>query len=225
MCAPATRATIRVMQSTPASIDLFWIPLGAGGHMVRFNGRVFEAVTAARERRPRRALYHAALIVTADGVRYAIELAPAWEGDGASRGVVCTGPVGSRRLGRWRLFRYELRCWPGGSIPDLDYAIGGPRRLSADPAVARRVLDGVLTVPTPVWGRDELRAGEMWNSNSVIALLVAQAGIATGPLTPPRGGRAPGWDAGIVVAQRQRARGPAPVASRDDRGECLTVGP
>ena len=32
---------------------------------------------------------------------------------------------------------------------------------------ARRLLDLVATVPTPVWGRDELDAGEMWNSNSV----------------------------------------------------------
>ena len=24
-------------------VDLFWLPLGAGGHCVRFNGRVYEA--------------------------------------------------------------------------------------------------------------------------------------------------------------------------------------
>ena len=27
-------------------IDLYWLPLGAGGHSVRLNGRVFEAVAA-----------------------------------------------------------------------------------------------------------------------------------------------------------------------------------
>ena len=32
-------------------------------------------------------------------------------------------------------------------------------------------------VPTPVWGRDELRAGEMWNSNSLISWLIARSGL------------------------------------------------
>jgi hypothetical protein len=31
-----------------ATVNLYWIPLGAGGHSVRFNGRVFEAIEAAR---------------------------------------------------------------------------------------------------------------------------------------------------------------------------------
>jgi len=31
------------------------------------------------------------------------------------------------------------------------------------------VLETVARVPTPVWGRDELATGDMWNSNSVIA--------------------------------------------------------
>ena len=29
-----------------ASIDLYWVPLGAGGHSVRLNGRINEAVAA-----------------------------------------------------------------------------------------------------------------------------------------------------------------------------------
>jgi hypothetical protein len=57
---------------------------------------------------------------------------------------VGTGAVGSRHLGWWRLFRYELRCWRGGAIPDLRYAVGGPRRLTADPDVARTSI----AVPT-----------------------------------------------------------------------------
>lgn len=77
---------------------------------------------------------------------------------------------------------YEVCCWRGGSIPDLGDAVGGPRRLSSDPRAARRVLDLVVTVPTPVWGRDELNAGEMWNSNSVTAWLIAAAGLSTDPL-------------------------------------------
>jgi len=115
--------------------------------------------------------------------------------------VVATGAVGSRHLGRFRLFRYEVRCWRGGSIPDLAEAAGGPVRVSGDPAVARRLIGLAATVPTPVWGRDELGAGEMWNSNSVIAWLIASAGLPTDRLRPPPHGRAPGWDAGLALAQ------------------------
>jgi hypothetical protein len=125
--------------------------------------------------------------------------------------------VGSRYVGRLRLFRYEVRCWRGGSIADLGEAVGGPRRLTSDPRVARRLVDLVAIVPNPVWGRDELEAGEMWNSNSVIAWLVATAGLSTEQLRPPPHGRAPGWDAGLEVAhmggnsesrRRDHLRGP-----------------
>jgi hypothetical protein len=199
-----------------AAVDLYWIPLGAGDHCVRVNGRLYEAIAAASERRPRSALYHAALIVERRGERYAIELAPSWNADTASRGVVRAGAVGSRRLGRWRLFRYELRCWRGGSIPDLSYAVGGPHRLSSDPVAAERVLELTAMVPTPVWGRDGLGCGEMWNSNSVIAWLLAAAGIPTDTIEPPAGGRAPGWNAGLVAAHRSdpiEGRGSPPIAS------------
>jgi hypothetical protein len=185
-----------------ASVELYWIPLGAGGRSVRFNGRVFEAIAAACQRRPRCDLYHAALVVSLDGQRYALELAPAFGGSRASRGVVKTGAVGSRLLGWSSLFRYELRCWRGGTIPYLGFAVGGPQTLTSDPLTASRLLDGVARVPTAVWGRDELHAGEMWNSNSVVAWLIATAGIGTDALHPPRGGRAPGWGAGITVASR-----------------------
>jgi hypothetical protein len=191
-----------------ATVKLYWIPLGAGGHCVRFNGQVFEAVQAAYQRRPRCDLYHAALIVELDNDRYTIELAPSPNADTASRGVIATGPVGSRVAGRLRLFRYELRRWRDGSIPDLDYAIGGPRTVSNDPHAARRLLDLVPAVPLPIWGRDELNAGEMWNSNSVIAWLILTAELPTDTLTPPPRGRAPGWDAGLKVAQRNSAHKP-----------------
>jgi hypothetical protein len=99
------------------------------------------------------------------------------DADEASRGVVATGAVGSRCLGRLRLFRYEVRCWRGGTIPDIGAAVGGPRRLTSDPRVARRLLELVTAIPSPVWGRDELSASEMWNSNSMIAWLIATAGL------------------------------------------------
>jgi hypothetical protein len=208
-------------RSRPAAVDLYWIPLGAGGHAsVRFNGCVFEAIAAALQRRGRCDLYHAALVVELDGDRYTIEVAPSPDADEAGRGVAGTGPVGSRYLGWWRLFRYEVRCWRGGSIPDLIEAVGPPRRLTSDPRIAHRIVDLVPTVPTPVWGRDELAAGEMWNSNSVIAWLIATAGLSTGPLRAPPRGRAPGWLAGLEVARRSGSYEPEhaeawhPTASR-----------
>jgi hypothetical protein len=195
--------------TTAAAVDLYWVPLGAGGHCVRFNGVVFEAIAAGRQHRRRCDLYHAALVVAVDGGRYTIEIAPSPNADWPSRGVVGTGAVGSRWIGWLRLFRYEVRCWRGGSIPDLRHAVGAPRRLTTDARVARRLIDLVAAVPRPVWGRDELGAGEMWNSNSMIAWLIATAGLPTELLRPPSHGRAPGWDAGLQVAGRsQRARRP-----------------
>jgi len=191
-----------VIPRTSDGVELYWIPLGAGGHSVRFNGRVFEAIEAAIQHRGRCDLYHAALIAELDGDRYTIEVAPSPDGDEASRGVVATGAVGSRLLRWWRLFRYEVRCWRGGSIPDLGYAIGEPERLTTERDVVLRVIEAVPQVPTPVWGRDELHAGEMWNSNSVAAWVINRAGLPTASLRPPPHGRAPGWDAGLEVARR-----------------------
>jgi hypothetical protein len=137
---------------------------------------------------------------------YSIEMTPVpRRGSSAERGVVGTGAVGSRWLGRFRVFRYELRRWLGGTIPDLGFAVGGPVRLTDDPAAVRAVLDVVASVPTPVWGRDELHAGEMWNSNSVVAWALARTGLEPAAGRPPGGGRAPGWDAGVAVARRSPA--------------------
>jgi len=184
-----------------AGIDLYWLPLGAGGHSVRLNGKVYEAVVARLRGRDRCDLYHAALEVRAPEGRFVIEQAPAWSG-AAERGVVAEGAVGARVAGRFRLFRYEIRCWRDGTIPDLAEAVESPRLLSADPARARRLLELVPHVPTPVWGRDELGAGEMWNSNSLISWLVVRSGLDAESIPLPHRGRAPGWRAGIVVARR-----------------------
>jgi hypothetical protein len=61
----------------------------------------------------------------------------------------------------------------------------------------------VRQVPTPVWGRDELQTGEMWNSNSLISWLITRSDLDVDAIRLPRGGRAPGWHAGIVIARRQ----------------------
>jgi hypothetical protein len=186
----------------PPGVDLYRLPLGAGGWFVRLNGKAYEAVVAARERRPRADLYHSALIVTVPEGRFVIESAPIPGGDSAARGVVCEGAVGHRALGRFRIFRYEVRCWRGGVVPDLGEALDSPRCLTDDPVVARRLLEHAPKVPGPVWGRDELRTGDMWNSNSVVSWLVAASGLDVESIRPPAGGRAPGWAAGVLVARR-----------------------
>jgi hypothetical protein len=43
-----------------SGVDLYWLPLGAGGHSVRLNGRVYEAVLARREKGASNDLYHSA---------------------------------------------------------------------------------------------------------------------------------------------------------------------
>lgn len=187
---------------TSSAVDLYWLPLGAGGVSVRLNGRVFEAVVAQLERRERCDLYHSALVVRVPEGRFVIEQAPAWSGGRAERGVVAEGPVGSHAARRLRLFRYEVRCWRDGIIPDVDEAVDSPRRLSEDVRIARRLLAVAPHAPTPVWGRDELGAGEMWNSNSIVSWLLVRSGIDVAAIRPPPGGRAPGWNAGVVVARR-----------------------
>jgi hypothetical protein len=198
-----------------AAVDLYWLPLGAGGHFVRLNGRVFEAAAARAARRPACDLYHSALEVRVAPARVVIEQAPVRDGHGEQRGVVAEGPVGIRSAGRFRIFRYEIRRWPDGQIPDVDEAVDSPRRLTYEQARAQRVLDLVPQVPTPVWGRDELKTGDMWNSNSVISWLIARSGIDTDSIHPPPAGRAPGWQAGVVVARRQEAQmSPTPLTPK-----------
>ena len=143
-----------------------------------------------------------------------IEQAPVWR-QAEERGVVAEGAVGARVLARLPLFRYEVRSWHEGVIPDVDEAVESPRRLSDDAGCARRLLELVPEVPTPVWGRDELRAGEMWNSNSTISWLIARSGLEVESIPLPRNGRPPGWHAGIVIARRQQAEAAhSPLAGR-----------
>lgn len=193
-------------------IDLWWLPLGAGGWFVRMNGRIYEAITAKRERRAPLDLYHSALEVNVTEGRFVIENAwPIPDADGASRGVVVEGPVGSRRLTPLRPFRYEVRRWHEGVISDAHWAVASPQRIADDRGSAYRLLELVEVLPAPVWGRDELGTGEMWNSNSVVAWLLARTGLEMEQIRPPEGGRAPGWRAGLVVARRQLTISAVPV--------------
>jgi hypothetical protein len=43
----------------------------------------------------------------------------------------------------------------------------------------------------------------MWNSNSLISWLIVRAVLDVDAVHPPAGGRAPGWDAGVILARRQ----------------------
>jgi hypothetical protein len=193
-----------------SSVDLFWLPLGAGagGRCVRGSGHLYEALAASRRHRSRSDLYHSALIVRLGNQAFAIEMAPVWATSNPDRGVVAEGSVGMPSWGRSRLFRYEIRCWREGTIPDLSAAVDSPRRVSADTIRAREVLALVGCFPTATWGRDEQHAGEMWNSNSLTAWLLARSGhdMHAANLQPPEGGRAPGWSAGLVVADAHRVR-------------------
>jgi len=82
-----------------AAVDLYWLPLGAGGHFVRLNGRLYEALDARLQRRPARDLYHSALQVEVAEATFVIEQAPVHDWSGKQRGVVAGGAVG-RSLGR-----------------------------------------------------------------------------------------------------------------------------
>ncbi len=186
----------------PHGIDLYWIPLGADAHVVRVSGKLYEALVASIHHRPPCALYHSALEVRTPEARYVIEQAPIPDRDGDRRGVVAEGPVGFKMLGHFRLFRYEIRRWRDGTIPDIRQAVGSPVHLTDDLDRARRVLDLLPSIPTPVWGRDEFRTGEMWNSNSVVSWVLASSGVSLTSVRPPSGGRAPGWHAGMMIAER-----------------------
>jgi hypothetical protein len=190
------------MAEPTSCVDLYWLPLGAGGRSVRFNGRVFEAVAARLARRSVSDLFHSALEVRVPAGRFVIEMAPVRDGEGSRRGVVAEGAVGSRWAGPFRLFRYEIRRWREGVIPDVGEAVGSPQRLTDDPVLAQRMLDLVPAVPPLVWGRDQARAGEMWNSNSVTSWLIVRSGLDAEAARIPPGGRAPGWDAGVCLAGR-----------------------
>jgi hypothetical protein len=200
-------------------IDLYWIPLGAGDRFVRLSGAMFEAIAAPLAFRRRLDLYHAALEVRTPGSRFVIEVAPYIWGEEAraGRGVVADGPVGSPLAGRFRLFRYELRCWRHGIIVDAEHAVDSPVPISDDADTARRLVTLVPFVPMSTWGRDELDAGDMWTSNSVISWLLTRARAGSADVRPPAGGRAPGWQAGMRIAAREVAAPTVPSTAAGER--------
>ena len=225
---------MRDIDATTGWVDLYWIPLGAGANFVRLNGQIYETVSALAQRRPRCEILHSALVIALDDDRFVVEMTPVAREPGDERGVVMEGPVGAKALGRFRLFRYEVRRWRNGVIPDLEYAIASPVRATADAPTSARVLEVLPGVPPLVWGRDELGSGEMWSCNSIISWALARAGVDVAHLPLPPRGRAPGWEIGVRVASgavdsraavrgRHRAsRSALPRRSPSPRAACLS---
>ena len=132
--------------TTRPGLELFWIPLGAGADVVRLSGRAYEALSALFQRRPRRDLYHSALAAQTSDARFVIEMTPIPDGRGRQdRGVVSEGPVGSWWVRRLRIFRYEIRRWRDGVIPDISMAVASPVRITDDPDLVRKLLDSVAS--------------------------------------------------------------------------------
>jgi len=44
-----------------------------------------------------------------------------------------------------------------------------------------------------------------WNSNAIVAWIIARSGLNAESIQPPAGGRAPGWHAGLQVAASRTA--------------------
>lgn len=191
------------LMETAAEVDVYWLPVGASRHFVRWSGRTFEALAARLEHRRPADLYHSALQVQLDDNRYVIEMAPVWGNECADRGVVCEGAVGLPWLAHLRYFRYEVRRWRHGEIPDLIHAVDSPSRVSSDRGRAEQLLELAPEFPAYTWGRDEPGTGDMWNSNSLVSWLLSRSGHDVAAVNLPARGRAPGWSAGLDVARRQ----------------------
>lgn len=80
-------------------VNLYWIPLGAGDHIVRVSGKLYEAFKGISERRPRAALYHSASEITLPGDRFHHRVG-AYLGSPRTRTGCRSGrPVGGRAPG------------------------------------------------------------------------------------------------------------------------------
>jgi hypothetical protein len=166
----------RTNRGEASAVELFWLPLGAGGHSVRLNGRVYEGLSALRRHRRAHDLYHSALQVSVPEDRFVIEMTPVRQPQ-PERQIIATGAVGAAWAARWKIGRYEVCCWRDGTIPDVAEAVDSPRPMTTDSSSARDLLEILPALPTPVWGRDELKTGDMWNAK-------LGDGVAAGRLWP-----------------------------------------
>jgi hypothetical protein len=101
--------------SLTTAVELYWIPLGAGGHSVRFNGKVYEAISARVARQPRCDIYHSALTIRVPDGFFTVEMTPVPNRRGAGTrcrrrgfgrypmgGTVPNPPLRGAVLARWR---------------------------------------------------------------------------------------------------------------------------
>lgn len=196
-----------------ACLEVRWLRVGAGGRVVIRTSGWWERYRAWRERRAPRVLFHAVLDVFDGDSRSVIEMTPVWGRAPLSRGVVATGPVGARFLGRSRWFRYEVRSRAVDSTHESREAARW--RLPVSRTSAEAVLRIAKETPCFTWGRDVFRIGDLWTSNSVVSWLLQSAGVDASRVRPPDDGVAPGWESGIVAALARDADEPGtPAGSR-----------
>jgi hypothetical protein len=84
-----------------------------GGYVVRLSGKLYEALTALAEHRPRLDLYHSALQIWLPEDRFVIECAAILNLRGEERGVVAGGPVGMSWRARSGALRPDTRVGSG----------------------------------------------------------------------------------------------------------------
>ena len=91
---PSALQPSRPATTAISCVDLYWLPLGAGGHSVRLNGIAYEALRRAADGSAPRPLPLGAHRL---GRRppWAIEMAPIPDRSGAARGVVAEGRSGA----------------------------------------------------------------------------------------------------------------------------------
>lgn len=77
--------------------------------------------------------------------------------------------------------------------------VGGPAIVADDDGTAQSVLRHAHEVPALTWGRQVPPTRDMWNSNSLVSWLLRVSGVPIADLSPPSGGRAPGWGAGLAL--------------------------
>lgn len=188
------------MAATSGSyVDLYWIPVGAGTTFQRGSLLLYEFVAAALGRRGRRTLVHAGLTGSIEGRRFTMELMPAPRGPNVRGEVI--GPVGARWAGRLRVFRYQVCVFEKDALPDQQWAVTPPVRMTEDANTVSRILELSRTVPAYVWGRRRPGHPEMWTSDSSASWILTKAGVDAEGIALPERCRAPGWSAGLVEAK------------------------
>ena len=194
--------TMAPMEAPATGADLYWIPVGAGTHFQKASLVLYESVVAAVSRRPRQRLVHGGLVCRLDGEPFTVELMPAPSGPNHRNEV--TGPVGIALAGKLRLFRYQVCLLPNASLPDEQWAVEPPVRLSDDAEAVRAIVEASHVVPAYTWGRRRPRHPEMWTSDSALAWILHRAGLRPQDILIPPGCRAPGWFAGLAEAAASR---------------------